>query len=810
MSATSRYFISDAAARRLAVELDEAVFEELEGGRAAEAQIRQQSSQDGSPSSEQEAKRKSEQSPKQAIALFSEDEDELALTNKRSKKFEKIDEPGKDSGSDSDSDSDSDSNSGGLVMHLEETARKTAKKKRRLLKKKDKAKKLKKRRKNVVDSNDGNSSTRSKSSENKTEEVESANIEKKDPAVVELDDSEEEVEEETGVDNMFDRCEDISKRMRENLKDKEKTACITREYAEEILTPPGMSLKDYQLVGVNWLRVLCEESVNGILADEMGLGKTVQALMILSYMKHADGIAGPHLVIAPGSTLENWRREVSNWLPWARVEVYHGSQRRRRELAREIEPRRGDSNLRVDVLISTYTYFERDGSVNERAFLSKFPFEYIIYDEAHGIKRMNSSRYRRLLKLSSKRKLLLSGTPIQNNLQELLALMSFCMPDVFDVSNKEMLTYFDESKNNSVVNHTQRIREALRPFVLRRLKADVLAQLSPKLEETEMLEMIESQDRAYQRIVKSFRKKNESDEDSSSHFFSQLRKAANHPLLVRTYFGKSAEKSPDGVDRSVFKVLHLLYRVNAFGAEATMEMIRRETKNYSDWDFHLLALEFGSRNSELREMQLPGDSLWKSCKTQRLKELTPRLIEEGHRILIFSQWTTLLDLIEEVMGQLLIKYVRFDGQTQIGARQDVIDQFNEDMSISVCLLSTRAGGMGINLTSADTVILHDLDFNPSIDRQAEDRCHRIGQKKTVRVIKFVTKDTVDENILHIQTRKKKLDASLLKKDRHMVRSSSSSSSTLALTDSTPEEIIEEMEHEDHDPIKIIMEKLLRS
>ncbi|GBG27141.1 Helicase, putative [Hondaea fermentalgiana] len=582
------------------------------------------------------------------------------------------------------------------------------------------------------------------------------------------------------VRSMFDNCEAISKRLAKSVREMhlddnsaegkaraKKMQLVSRENADELF-PGNFSLKDYQLVGLNWLRLLYSQDLNGILADEMGLGKTVQAIAILAWLRKTQGTSGPHLVVAPGSTLENWRREVQRWIPWARTEVYHGLQADRNEIVARLE-RGARKNPQVDVIITTYTYFERDSSTADRAFLGKFNFEYIIYDEAHGLKSMNSSRYRRLVRLSSRRRLLLSGTPVQNNLQELLALMSFCMPKVFNASSERLTDYFNDADNRGQAS-IARIRDAMRPFVLRRLKADVLGQLSPKIEDVQLLEMADVQRKVYSEIIDAYRQKksdarsgrrSRATDSATTHFFSQLRKAANHPLLVRQYFGKSAEDSPDGVSRPLPRFVELCDRVKAFGPAASVRMIEKEIKSYSDWDFHLLALEFGSRNAELRGMALPQEALWTSSKALRLRELLPKLVEEKHRFLIFSQWTTLLDVIEEMLGALNITFVRFDGSTAIGDRQEIIDSYNTDMSISACLLSTRAGGMGVNLTSADTVILHDLDWSHATDRQAEDRCHRIGQTKPVRIIKLVTRETVDQNILQIQTRKKHLEAALL-------------------------------------------------
>jgi len=562
---------------------------------------------------------------------------------------------------------------------------------------------------------------------------------------------EEEDEEKDLVSLLFDQCEDISKRLSDKLHVQRVngSSVITEEDADALF-PTGLVLKDYQLVGLNWLKLLHSEKVNGILADEMGLGKTVQAVGLLSWLNKYEGIKGPHLVVAPASTLENWRREISKWLPNHRTVLYHGSQAHRLDLNRKLR-----SGANVDIIVTTYTYFERESCTEDRSFFSRFKFKYTIYDEAHAIKSMESSRYRRLVRIKSERRLLLSGTPVQNNLQELLALMSFCMPTVFNAESSQLQSYFSDGASAT------RIRSALEPFVLRRIKSDVLGSLTPKQEIVRLLEIDGLQRTLYDEILNAMRVKGRSDR---KNLFSDLRKAANHPLLVRHYFGQESSSSLDGIDRSLPLVKSLLLKVQALGPHATASMVDNEVSGYSDWDFHLLASEYAHSSSRLGSMQLPAEALWNSAKCRELRKLLPELRECGHRVLIFSQWTTILDIIQELLVTIDMTFVRFDGRTGVSDRQDIVDNYNTDRSITAFLLSTRAGGMGINLTSADTVIIHDLDFNPTVDRQAEDRCHRIGQEKKVTVYKLVSCDTVDENILNISARKKELDANVLAHD----------------------------------------------
>lgn len=441
--------------------------------------------------------------------------------------------------------------------------------------------------------------------------------------------------------------------------------------------------------------------------------------------------------------------------------MYHGTQEERAQLRRKFK----SGNNKTDIILTTYTYFERESSSDDRTFFYNRKFVYSVFDEAHAIKNKNSQRYKRLVLINSKHRLLLSGTPVQNNLNELLTTLSFAMPKVFVAESQQLLDFF---RGERKAKELKRLRKALVPFVLRRLKKDVLAQLPAKKEIVMKLDMEKStQKRLYEETVQDYLKRKRLGLSSVDyeHVFTQLRKICNHPLLVQNIFGKVA----GGVDRSISKLVKLFHQVEAFGPSATEVMIKREISQYSDWQLHLLCSEF-SHSSVFDKMCLPLDALWSSTKCDVLKDLLLDLKHKNKKSVLFSQWTTLLDIFEVLLESLEIKYVRFDGQTAISERQTIVDTFNTDPTISVFLLSTRAGGLGINLTSADTVILHDLDFNPTIDQQATDRVHRIGQVNVVTVYKLVTKDTVDEGILAMQERKMKLDEKLFEKNRKIKKS----------------------------------------
>jgi SWI/SNF-related matrix-associated actin-dependent regulator 1 of chromatin subfamily A len=459
--------------------------------------------------------------------------------------------------------------------------------------------------------------------------------------------------------------------------------------------------------------------------------------------------------------VENWHRELTLWLPELTVETYNGSQKEREELRRHTKRNREDP---VDVWITTYTYFERESCKDDRQFLYSLPFHVCVYDEAHAIKNTESQRYQSLLQLQSRRRLLLSGTPVQNKLDELFALLSFCLPSIFNPKKSKL-----RKRVFGMESDPERVRRILSPFILRRLKSQVLSQLSPKTEEVILIKMLNEQQAMYDQVLKDFAKfkqqsereragktrKNASTVTTSESVFTELRKIANHPLMAKRRFGTEG--------RDLKFVAAELHREKFFGKQATLKMVQEEIETYSDWDLNGCCLSL-PHNPVLQAMILPEEDMFEcSAKAAKLRELIPGLVAKGHRILLFSQWTKLLDIFEEMMRQISIPFMRLDGSTAVDERQSLVDGFNNGLA-PIFLLSTRAGGLGINLTSADVVILHDLDFNPTIDSQAMDRCHRIGQTKKVRVIKLVAQGTVDEAIYKIQMKKNGLNKVVLGED----------------------------------------------
>ncbi|XP_024964011.1 protein CHROMATIN REMODELING 19 isoform X1 [Cynara cardunculus var. scolymus] len=536
-------------------------------------------------------------------------------------------------------------------------------------------------------------------------------------------------------------------------------------------------LKPYQLVGVNFLMLLYRKKVAGaILADEMGLGKTIQAITYLTLLNHLEDDPGPHLIVCPASVLENWERELKKWCPSFTVLQYHGAGR-----SAHSKQLNALSKSRLpppfNVILVCYSLFERHSAQqkDDRKLLKRWKWSCVLMDEAHALKDRNSYRWKNLMSVArnANQRLMLTGTPLQNDLHELWSLLEFMMPDLFETGDVDLKKLLNAEDTGLIA----RMKSILGPFILRRLKSDVMQQLVPKVQRIEYVCMEMEQIKAYQEAIEEYRaaaraRMSKSGEVKSAHlprrqisnYFVQFRKIANHPLLVRRIY----------TNKDVVRFAKKLHPKGVFGAECTLDRVIEEIKSYSDFSIHRLLLYYGDATSE----NLSDDHVMISAKCRALAGLLPALMHGGHRVLIFSQWTSMLDILEWALDVIGVTYRRLDGSTQVTERQTIVDTFNNDTSIFACLLSTRAGGQGLNLTGADTVIIHDMDFNPQIDRQAEDRCHRIGQTKPVTIYRLVTKDTVDENVYEIAKRKLVLDAAVLENGIEVENEGESSDKTM--------------------------------
>uniref|UniRef100_A0A8C1VK27 DNA helicase n=1 Tax=Cyprinus carpio TaxID=7962 RepID=A0A8C1VK27_CYPCA len=525
------------------------------------------------------------------------------------------------------------------------------------------------------------------------------------------------------VRDLMGRCEKIAQKM---------TKDVTQVIEAVYLFP-------YQLIGLKWLILLHQHKLSGILADEMGLGKTIQAISFLAHL-YEKGIKGPHLITVPSSTLDNWVRELGLWCPSLKVLIYYGSVEDRRYLRQDIL----SGLVEFNIIVSTYNL--TIGNDYDRSLFRKLRLKYAVFDEGHMLKNMNSLRYRHLMAINAEHRLLLTGTPLQNNLLELMSLLNFIMPSMFSSSTSQISKMFStKSSEEESSFHKKRVAQAkliMKPFILRRVKSEVLKQLPPKVENIEMCPMSDSQQKLYDKLFKRLKKTPNGDKRELCNVMMQLRKMANHPLLHRQYYTS---------DKLAAMSKAMLKESTHFDADA--ELIQEDMEVMSDFELHNLCKQYSSISS----FQLEKELLLDSGKFALLTKILCRLKEKGDRVVLFSQFTMMLDIVEVLLKHLDHQFVRLDGSTPMAERIGLIDKYNTNPEIFVFLLSTRAGGQGINLASANTVILHDIDCNPFNDKQAEDRCHRMGQTRTVQVIKLVSRDSIEACMLRVGQEKLKLE-----------------------------------------------------
>lgn len=711
------------------------------------------------------------------------------------------------------------------------------------------------------------------------------------------------------------------------------------------------TLREYQRDGLDWLAGLYANNTNGILADEMGLGKTIQTIALLAHLACYHEVWGPHLVVVPTSVMLNWEMEFKKWCPGFKILAYYGSQEERKR------KRQGWSNDDVwNVCITSYQLVLQDHQVFKRR-----RWHYMILDEAHNIKNFKSQRWRTLLGFNTQARLLLTGTPLQNNLTELWSLLFFLMPsengvggfadlqefqDWFHKPESQILESGREQMDEEARAIISKLHKVLRPYLLRRLKADVEKQMPGKYEHVEFCRLSKRQRELYDGFLSRADTK---ETLASGNYMSiinclmQLRKVCNHPDLfidrpIMTSFRMSRSVAADysfterTVRRSLLAVPpmstvnlgflnlvptqheHLsaanMERVTQLSSHRTLTDLRevqrsRALSSYATLDpstvnSNIAHLESASRWGRFEELQhcvylnalrrqqrpiygknlvdlvnmeahkrpcrprpmvshkimnwlendltfirklvlsldVRADSLkatiekfscvtpavvtrdmeqfllgrrgveafteadlklsapvrwapfmpkerppdpWHEArmrlsiqfpdkrllqydcgKLQVLDKLLRRLHAGGHRALIFTQMTKVLDILEQFLNIHGHKYLRLDGATKVEQRQILTDRFNNDPRILCFILSTRSGGLGINLTGADTVIFYDQDWNPAMDKQCQDRCHRIGQTRDVHIYRLVSEHTIEANILRKASQKQMLDDVVIK------------------------------------------------
>ncbi|CAK4318492.1 unnamed protein product [Aphanomyces euteiches] len=485
-----------------------------------------------------------------------------------------------------------------------------------------------------------------------------------------------------------------------------------------------MELRDYQLTGVNWMIFNWYNNRNSLLADEMGLGKTVQTVAYINHLVTKERLRGPYLIIAPLSTLSHWQREFTSWTNLNAV-IFHGSQEARKiiesyEFYRNSKKGGKANNYRFDVIITTFEMC----TANDYLTLARIKWQLAVVDEAHRLKNKKSKLSQVLEeRFHYENLLLLTGTPLQNNVEELWTLLHFLDPVKFD-SADNFISLFGDLKDSSQV---ERLHSELKPFLLRRMKEDVEKSLAPKEETIIEVELTVLQKQYYRAIYERnseflSRGNKKAHAPSLMNIVMELRKCCNHPFLIQ------------GVEE---RELHRIQK------EQPKDLV-------------------GSKRQEAVHQQL-NDLLVTSCgKLVLLDKLLPRLREGGHRVLIFSQFKIMLNILEDYLRMRGYPRERIDGSITGNDRQAAIDRFCDPQSSSfIMLLSTRAGGVGINLTAADTCIIYDSDWNPQNDLQAQARCHRIGQTKSVKVYRLLTSKTYELHMFHQASLKLGLDQAVL-------------------------------------------------
>ncbi|CAH1985372.1 unnamed protein product [Acanthoscelides obtectus] len=453
-------------------------------------------------------------------------------------------------------------------------------------------------------------------------------------------------------------------------------------------------LRDYQIHGLNWMIHSWSKDNSVILADEMGLGKTIQTICFLYYLFHTHHLHGPFLCVVPLSTMTSWQREFTQWAPELNFVTYLGDLQSRDTIRQYEWCYEGSKRLKFNAILTTYEIVLKD-----KAFLGSLSWAVLLVDEAHRLKNDDSLLYKALMEFDTNHRLLITGTPLQNSLKELWALLHFIMPQKFH--NWEE---FEKDHDNAATKGYGKLHKQLEPFILRRVKKDVEKSLPAKVEQILRVEMTSIQKQYYKWILtKNYNALRRGVRGSTTTFLNiviELKKCCNHAFLTKP-------------------------------------------------------TEYESQTSQQDHLQM---LLRGSGKLVLLDKLLIRLRETGHRVLIFSQMVRMLDILAEYLQLRHFPFQRLDGGIKGELRRQALDHFNAENSQDFCfLLSTRAGGLGINLATADTVIIFDSDWNPQNDLQAQARAHRIGQKNQVNIYRLVTARSVEEEIVERAKQKMVLD-----------------------------------------------------
>lgn len=459
-----------------------------------------------------------------------------------------------------------------------------------------------------------------------------------------------------------------------------------REIPEEIQA----KLRSYQIDGAQWLEKLRQMHLNGILADDMGLGKTLQAITVITQNKidHPDGLT---LIVSPTSLIYNWKEEITRFNPRLTALVVDGTPTQRKKLIKDIKD--------YDVIVTSYSLLQKDIEQYQA-----YNFDYAILDEAQHIKNRGTRNAKSVKLIKARHRLILTGTPIENSLDELWSLFDFLMPGLLSTYDRFIEKYI-RSPSQEKGNNLENLRRKLSPFILRRMKKDVLEELPPVSEIIYYCHLSDAQKELYRSYAESARKE-----------LSQL-------------------VQKEGFDKVQIHVLATLTRLKQICCHPAI---------------------FAKENAEL------GDS----AKYDMLMELIQNLIQSKHKAVVFSQYTRMLNIIRQDLKKMGIPFEYLDGSSK--NRLDIVKRFNEDETIPIFLVSLKAGGVGLNLVGADTVIHYDMWWNPAVENQATDRVHRIGQLNNVSSYKLVTLNTIEEKIMELQNRKRSLVTKVVSSDEEAI------------------------------------------
>lgn len=485
----------------------------------------------------------------------------------------------------------------------------------------------------------------------------------------------------------------------------------TTTSGKEIFSQPslmtGATLKPFQLEGVEWLVSLYENGLNGILADEMGLGKTVQCIAFFAFLVERR-VSGPFLVVAPLSTLSNWQHEFARFTPTLRTTLYHGPDRRKLQ---------SSINNNATIVITNY-----ETVIKDAAFFRKPTWKYVVIDEGHRIKNINCRLVRELTRLRSLNRLLLTGTPLQNNLAELWSLLHFLLPDIFDdLASFESWfdicdSDFDDADTDAKVQHINNeqqkhivsaLHDILKPFLLRRLKSDVLQNSLPSKRE----------------------------------------------FVIRC--------PPTALQRQMMAALEA-------GGGTFRQYIHDHCDNVQSQRLQGATMQSRKICNDPRLFDHRTADISDSAKMMVFDQLIRHIINHSptDKVLVFSQMSKQLDIISDHLDGLRVRHVRIDGSVNEQDRQSAIAAFTTDPATRVFLLTTRSGGLGLNLCAATIALLYDPDWNPQADRQAADRLHRIGQARRVAVVRLRVAGSVEERRMAVTAgRKERLERRVISKRR---------------------------------------------